>query len=779
MSELMSKPSNSSKEQKIADLRAAALHYHEFPVPGKIAIAPTKQLTNQRDLALAYTPGVAAACEEIAKDPANAFRYTARGNLVGVITNGTAVLGLGNIGPLASKPVMEGKAVLFKKFAGIDVFDIEVNENDPDKLVEIIAALEPTFGGINLEDIKAPDCFVVERKLQARMKIPVFHDDQHGTAIVVAAAILNGLKVVGKNIADVKLVTSGAGAAALACLDLLVDLGIPRKNIWVTDLAGIAYKGRKELMDPEKEPFCQETDLRTLAQAIEGADIFLGLSAGGVLKQDMVKKMAPKPLVYALANPTPEILPEEVKEVRPDAVMATGRTDYPNQVNNVLCFPFIFRGALDVGATTITRGMEVAAVKAVAELAQAEQSEILSSVYGIENLSFGPEYLIPKPFDPRLITVVAPAVAKAAMDDGVAQRPIKDFDAYRNQLQQFVYHSGTLMKPLFNIAKHVPENQKRIVFAEGEDERVLRAVQIIIDERLATPILIGRPAVIEHRIGKFGLRIKAGDDFEIVNPENDSRFRDFWQTYLALTERKGVTTSFAKLEMRRRNSLIGSVMIIKGMADGMICGTVGNLTTHLKYIDEVVGHEPGANVYGAMSGLILPGRQVFLVDTHVNIDPTAEQLAELTLMAAHEMRKLGIAPKVALLSHSNFGSSTAPSAVKMRAVLALIQKADPALEVDGEMHGDSALDETIRAGAVTSSPLKGDANLLVLPNIDAANISYNLLKTAAGNGIAIGPLLLGVAKPIHILTPAATVRRIVNLTTLAVVEAASNARGVA
>jgi malate dehydrogenase (oxaloacetate-decarboxylating)(NADP+) len=779
MSELMSKPSNSSKEQKIADLRAAALHYHEFPVPGKIAIAPTKQLTNQRDLALAYTPGVAAACEEIAKDPANAFRYTARGNLVGVITNGTAVLGLGNIGPLASKPVMEGKAVLFKKFAGIDVFDIEVNENDPDKLVEIIAALEPTFGGINLEDIKAPDCFVVERKLQARMKIPVFHDDQHGTAIVVAAAILNGLKVVGKNIADVKLVTSGAGAAALACLDLLVDLGIPRKNIWVTDLAGIAYKGRKELMDPEKEPFCQETDLRTLTQAIEGADIFLGLSAGGVLKQDMVKKMAPKPLVYALANPTPEILPEEVKEVRPDAVMATGRTDYPNQVNNVLCFPFIFRGALDVGATTITRGMEVAAVKAVAELAQAEQSEILSSVYGIENLSFGPEYLIPKPFDPRLITVVAPAVAKAAMDDGVAQRPIKDFDAYRNQLQQFVYHSGTLMKPLFNIAKHVPENQKRIVFAEGEDERVLRAVQIIIDERLATPILIGRPAVIEHRIGKFGLRIKAGDDFEIVNPENDSRFRDFWQTYLALTERKGVTTSFAKLEMRRRNSLIGSVMIIKGMADGMICGTVGNLTTHLKYIDEVVGHEPGANVYGAMSGLILPGRQVFLVDTHVNIDPTAEQLAELTLMAAHEMRKLGIAPKVALLSHSNFGSSTAPSAVKMRAVLALIQKADPALEVDGEMHGDSALDETIRAGAVTSSPLKGDANLLVLPNIDAANISYNLLKTAAGNGIAIGPLLLGVAKPIHILTPAATVRRIVNLTTLAVVEAASNARGVA
>ena len=770
--------SGNTKEQQIASLREAALHYHEFPVPGKIEIAPTKQLTNQRDLALAYTPGVAAACEEIAKDPANAFRYTARGNLVGVITNGTAVLGLGNIGPLASKPVMEGKSVLFKKFAGIDVFDIEVNENDPDKLVEIIAALEPTFGGINLEDIKAPDCFVVERKLQARMKIPVFHDDQHGTAIVVAAAIINGLKVVGKEIGKVKLVTSGAGAAALACLDLLVDLGVARENIWVTDLAGVAYKGRKELMDPEKEPFCQDTKLRTLAEAIEGADIFLGLSAGGVLKPDMVKKMADKPLIYALANPTPEILPEEVKAVRSDAVMATGRTDYPNQVNNVLCFPFIFRGALDVGATTITRGMEVAAVNAVAELARVEQSEIVTSVYGNDNLSFGPDYLIPKPFDPRLITAIAPAVAKAAMDDGVALRPIKDFDAYRNQLQQFVYHSGTLMKPLFNIAKRVPANQKRIVFAEGEDERVLRAVQIAIDENLAAPILIGRPAVIEHRIEKFGLRMKAGDDFEIVNPESDTRFRDFWQTYLALTERKGVTQSFAKLEMRRRHTLIGSILISKGMADGMICGTVGNSATHLKYIDEVIGHEAGANVYGAMSGLVLPGRQVFLVDTHINVDPTAEELAEITMMAASEMRKLGIAPKVALLSHSNFGSSNAPSAIKMREVLALIQKADPTLEVDGEMHGDSALDESIRATAVTSSPLKGDANLLVLPNIDAANISYNLLKTAAGNGVSIGPLLLGVAKPIHILTPAATVRRIVNVTALTVVEAASNARGV-
>ena len=625
--------SDKNKAQQAAALREAALQYHEFPVPGKIEVTPTKQLTNQRDLALAYTPGVAAACEEIVKDPANAFRYTSRGNLVGVITNGSAVLGLGNIGALASKPVMEGKAVLFKKFAGIDVFDIEINESDPDKLVEIIAALEPTFGGINLEDIKAPDCFVVERKLQARMKIPVFHDDQHGTAIVVAAAIMNGLKVVGKELNQVKLVTSGAGAAALACLDLLVDLGVPRKNIWVTDIVGLVYVGRKELMDPEKDPFAQETNLRTLGEAIEGADVFLGLSAGGVLKPEMVKKMAPNPLVFALANPTPEILPEEVKLVRPDAVMATGRTDYPNQVNNVLCFPFVFRGALDVGATTITRGMEVAAVKAVAELAQAEQSEVVAAVYSTENLSFGPEYLIPKPFDPRLITIIAPAVAKAAMDDGVALRPIKDFDAYRNQLQQFVYRSGTMMKPLFDIAKRVPANQKRIVFSEGEDERVLRAVQIMIDEHLATPILIGRPAVIERRIERYGLRMHAGTDFEIVNPENDSRHRDFWKSYLALTERKGVTEAFAKLEMRRRYVLIGATLISKGMADGMICGTISSSATHLKYIDEVIGHEPGATVYGAMSGLVLPGRQIFLVDTHVNIDPTAEELAEITMMA--------------------------------------------------------------------------------------------------------------------------------------------------
>ncbi len=769
--------SNQNNEEQIKALREAALQYHEFPVPGKIAIAPTKQLTNQRDLSLAYTPGVAAACEEIKRDPATAFRYTARGNLVGVVTNGTAVLGLGDIGALASKPVMEGKAVLFKKFAGIDVFDIEVNESDPEKLVEVIAALEPTFGGINLEDIKAPDCFLVERKLRERMKIPVFHDDQHGTAIVVAAAILNGLKVVGKDITKVKLVTSGAGAAALACLELLVHLGLPKSNIWVTDIVGVVYEGRTELMDPQKTPFAQKTDKRSLGDVIEGADVFLGLSAGGVLKSEMVAKMADKPLVFALANPTPEILPEEVKMVRPDAVMATGRTDYPNQVNNVLCFPFIFRGALDVGATTITTEMEIAAVKAIAELAQAEQSDVVAAVYSSENLAFGPDYLIPKPFDPRLITVIAPAVAKAAMDCGVASRPIKDFALYKDQLQQFVYHSGTVMKPLFGIAKKIPMEQKRIVFCEGEDERVMRAVQIMLDESLVNPILIGRPSVIEHRIEKFGLRMKSGVDIEIVNPESDARYRDFWQTYLQLTERKGVTESFAKLEMRRRNTLIGSILLKKGQADGMICGTISNSATHLKYIDEVIGHEPGATVYGAMSGLILPNRQVFLVDTHVNIDPSAAELAEITLLAASEMRKLGMTPKVALLSHSNFGSSDAPSAAKMREVLTILQKAAPELEVDGEMHGDCALDPEIRACAITNSTLRGEANLLVLPNIDAANISYNLLKTAAGNGVAIGPLLLGVAKPIHILTPAATVRRIVNVSTLAVVEAASQSKG--
>ena len=766
------KNSKSSAEQQKADLRKAALEYHEFPTPGKIAIAPTKQLTNQRDLALAYSPGVAAACEEIVVDPANAFRYTSRGNLVGVVTNGTAVLGLGDIGPLASKPVMEGKGVLFKKFAGIDVFDIEINEKDPDKLIEIIASMEPTFGGINLEDIKAPDCFYIERKLRERMKIPVFHDDQHGTAIVVGAAISNGLKVVGKDLKKVKLVTSGAGAAALACLDLLVDLGMPIENIWVTDLAGVVYKGRKELMDPDKEPFAKETTQRTLAEVIEGADVFLGLSAGGVLKPEMVAKMAAKPLVFALANPTPEILPEEVKAVRDDAIIATGRTDYPNQVNNVLCFPFIFRGALDVGATTITREMEIAAVNAVADLAQVEQSDVVASAYGASNLSFGPEYLIPKPFDPRLIAIIAPAVAKAAMESGVATRPIKDFAAYKDQLQQFVYHSGTLMKPLFSVAKKVPMAKKRIVFCEGEDERVLRAVQVVIDEKIANPILVGRPAVIARRIERFGLRMTPGVDVEICNPEFDERFRDYWQTYQKLTERKGVTESYARLEVRRRNTLIGALMVYKGQADGLICGTIGQTSAHLHFLDQVIGHESGAKTYGAMNALVLPGRQVFLVDTHINVDPTAEQLAELTILAAKELLALGIEPKVALLSHSNFGSSQAPSAQKMRDTLAILKEKAPNLKVDGEMHGDCALDESIRKNIMPDSTLTGDANLLVLPNIDAANISYNLLKTAAGNGIAIGPILLGAAKPVHILTPSATPRRIVNMTTLAVVEAA-------
>lgn len=759
------------KEQIRQQLRQAALEYHECPAPGKISVTPTKQLTNQRDLALAYSPGVAAPCEEIVADPAAAFRYTARGNLVGVITNGTAVLGLGNIGPLASKPVMEGKGVLFKKFAGIDVFDIEINEPDPDKLVDIIASLEPTFGGINLEDIKAPECFYIERKLRERMKIPVFHDDQHGTAIIVGAAIMNGLKVVGKDIKNTKMVVSGAGAAALACLDLIVDLGFPIENIYVTDLAGVVYKGRTELMDPDKERFAQDTPLRTLREVIPGADIFLGLSAAGVLKQDMVAQMAAKPLILALANPTPEILPEEVKAVRDDAVMATGRSDFPNQVNNVLCFPYIFRGALDCGATTITREMEIAVVHAIAELAQAEQSDVVASAYGISNLSFGPEYLIPKPFDPRLMIKIAPAVAKAAEECGVASRPIQDMQSYIDRLQQFVYHSGTFMKPLFQIAKKAPKDRKRIVYAEGEDERVLRAVQVVVDENLATPILVGRPQVLAQRVEKFGLRIRPGVDFEVINPEFDPRYRDYWQTYHGMTNRKGVTEQYAKLEMRRRHSLIGSMMVHKGDADGMICGLFGNFAFHLNYIDQVLGKRPGVNVYAAMNGLVLPDRQVVVVDTHVNENPSAEQVAEITIMAAEEMKRFGLLPRAALLSHSNYGSANSESARKMREALEMIQRDAPELEVDGEMHGDTALDSAYRKKIMPDTPLKGDANLLVMPNIDSANISYNLLKTAAGNNIAIGPILLGCARPVHILTSSATVRRIVNMTALCVVDA--------
>ena len=763
-------PSHNSPEAR-AELRRAALEYHEFPTPGKVSIQATKQLANQHDLALAYSPGVAAPCEEIVKDPDNAYKYTSKGNLVAVISNGTAVLGLGDIGPLASKPVMEGKGVLFKKFAGIDVFDLEIAEKNLDKLVDIIASLEPTFGGINLEDIKAPDCFYVERKLRERMKIPVFHDDQHGTAIVVGAAILNGIKVAGKDLKKVKLVTSGAGAAALACLGLLVKMGVPKSNIFVTDLAGVVYEGRTELMDEDKIQFVQKTSARTLDDVIEGADIFLGLSAGGVLKPAMVKKMAKQPLILALANPTPEILPEEVLSVRTDAIIATGRSDYHNQVNNVLCFPYIFRGALDAGASTITDEMEIASVYAIAELAQAEQSEVVAAAYVGEKLVFGPEYLIPKPFDPRLMMKIAPAVAKAAADSGVARRPIQDMEAYIEKLQSFVYASGSIMKPIYAAAKLGAK--KRVCFAEGEEERVLRAVQIVVDEGLAKPTLIGRPAIIAQRIEKFGLRLQEGKDYQVVNVEQDHRYRDFWQTYWHMMARKGVTQQLAKIDMRRRLSLIGTMMLHKGEVDGLICGTWSTPDVHLNYVDQVIGNRKGVSTYACMNGLLLPDRQVFLVDTHINYDPTAEQLCEITTMAAEEMRRFGLQPKAALLSHSNFGTSNHASALKMRETLALLKKNAPWLEVDGEMHGDVALDGNERARQIPDTTLIGDANLLVLPNLDSANIAYNLLKTAAGGNIAIGPVLLGAAKPVHILTASATVRRIVNMTALTVADASA------
>ena len=750
------------------DLKHNALEYHRYPTPGKIEISPTKPLATQRDLGLAYTPGVAAVCEAIVENPGEARNLTARGNLVAVITNGTAVLGLGAIGPLAAKPVMEGKAVLFKKFAGIDVFDIEINERDPDKLVDIIASLEPTFGGINLEDIKAPECFYVEKKLRERMKIPVFHDDQHGTAIIVGAAIVNGLKVVGKDITQVKLVASGAGAAALACLDMLVALGMKMSHIWVTDIAGVVYQGRKEEMDPNKERYAKDTPMRTLGEVIDGADVFLGLSAGGVLKQDMVKRMGKTPLVFALANPTPEIMPEQIREVRDDAVIGTGRSDYPNQINNVLCFPFIFRGALDVGATTINEAMKLAAVNAIAELAQAEQSDIVAMAYGETSSGFGKDYLIPKPFDPRLIAKVAPAVARAAMDSGVATSPITDWPAYLQRLDQFVYHSGLIMKPLFFKAKQAP---KRVVFAEGEEERILRAVQFVVDEKLARPILIGRPLILEKRIEKFGLRLKAGVDFDVVNPEYDERYRDYWQEYYRLTQRRGVSQTYAKIEMRRRLTLIGAMMMHKGDADAMLCGTFGTHGLHLHYIDQVIGRRKGVNHYYAMNALMLPKQTVFICDTYVNQDPTPAQIAEMTLLAAEEVRRFGLVPKAALLSHSSFGTSDAPSAVKMRDALALIRSQAPDLEIDGEMHGDAALSEEVRRAVFPDAQLKGDANLLIMPTLDAANISFNLLKSAAGSGITIGPILLGSAMPVHIVTPTATVRRIINMTALAVVDA--------
>ncbi|TMG86806.1 MAG: NADP-dependent malic enzyme [Betaproteobacteria bacterium] len=723
------------------DVREASLEYHRAKPPGKISILPTKQLTNQRDLALAYTPGVAAACDEIVRDPAEARNLTARGNLVGVVTNGTAVLGLGAIGPLGSKPVMEGKAVLFKKFAGIDCFDIEVDERDPEKLVDIICALEPTFGGINLEDIKAPECFYVERKCRERMKIPVFHDDQHGTAIIVGAAVLNGLHVVGKKPEMVKLVCSGAGA------------------VW---------EGRKEEMDENKARYAQKTDARKLADIIGGADIFLGLSAARVLKPESLKLMAEKPLILALANPEPEIMPDLAKEARPDAVIATGRSDFPNQVNNVLCFPFIFRGALDVGATTINEPMKLATVRAIADLAMAEQSDIVAAAYGVEDVKFGPDYLIPKPFDPRLIVTIAPAVAKAAMESGVATRPISDFDAYRQGLSQFVYHSGLLMKPIFQAAKKSP---MRIVYAEGEEERILRAAQVVVDEGLARPTLIGRPAIISQRIERYGLRIRPGVDVEIINPEEDSRYRAYWTEYYRVAARKGVSQQLAKIDMRRRHTLIGSMMIHMGDADAMLCGTVGTHDSHRQYVELVIGLLPGVKNWSAMNAVMLPNRTIFIADTYVNRDPDAEQIAEIARLAADEVRRFGIVPKVALVSHSSFGSSNDPQAKKMRAALALINAQEPELEVEGEMQGDAALSEEIRDVVFPNSRLKGDANLLIMPSLDAANISFNLLKVAAGSGLTLGPMLLGVAKPVHILTASATVRRIVNMTALAVVDA--------
>src|SRR2546426_3023206 len=746
-------------------LKKNALEYHRRKPAGKISVLPTKQLTNQRDLALAYSPGVAAACEEIVRDPACAAQFTARANLIAVVTNGTAVLGLGAIGPLAAKPVMEGKSVLFKKFAGIDCFAIELAETDPERLVDIVAALEPTFGAINLEDIKAPECFTVERALRKRMKIPVFHDDQHGTAITVGAAIYNGLKVVGKRIAEVKLVASGAGAAALACLDLLQKMGLPLANITVSDLKGVVYKGRRELMDPDKERYAKETRARTLDEVIVGADVFLGLSAGGVLKPAMVKKMAERPLILALANPEPEILPELAKEARADCVIATGRSDYPNQVNNVLCFPFIFRGALDVGATTITTEMELAAVRAIAELAQAETSEQVALAYGIETISFGADYIIPRPFDPRLIARVAPAVAKAAMDSGVAMRPIADFAAYRDSMTQYVYHFGLLMKPVFSVAKAAP---RRVAYAEGEDERVLRAVQIVIDEGLARPTLIGRPQVIEQRLERLGLRVRPGKEFELVNPESDSRYRDYWTTYQQLAERKGVSPDYARIEMRLRDRLIGAMMMYKGEVDGMLCGTSGTHARHLHYVDQMIGLRPGVRHYAAMNALILPTRTVFICDTYVTADPDAENVAEMTLLAAEEVRRFGLTPKVALLSASNFGSVDIPSAAKMRRALQLIAERAPQLEADGEMHGDAALSEGSRLRVLPRSRLRGEANLLVMPTLDAANIAFNLLKTASGGGVTIGPILLGAARPVHILTPSATVRRVVNMTAVTV-----------
>jgi malate dehydrogenase (oxaloacetate-decarboxylating)(NADP+) len=747
------------------EFKQAALEYHRLEPRGKIKVSATKPMVTQRDLALAYSPGVAYACEEIARDPNLASDYTARGNLVAVISNGTAVLGLGDIGPLAGKPVMEGKGVLFQKFAGIDVFDIEVDEKDPDKLVEIIAALEPTFGGINLEDIKAPECFIVERKLRERMKIPVFHDDQHGTAIIVGSAVLNALEIVGKKICDVKLATSGAGAAGIACLDMLVALGMKPENILAVDRDGVLYTGRGH-MDPDKQRYARDTDKRTLADIMVGADVFLGLSAGGVLKPEMVATMANKPIILALANPYPEILPEDAKKVRPDCIIATGRSDYPNQVNNALCFPYIFRGALDVGATTINEAMKLACVRAIAQIARMESSD-LAGAYGGEIPSFGPDYLIPRPFDPRLLTTLAPAVARAAMDSGIAARPILDMRAYEEKLGQFIYRTGLVMKPIYDRARH---DRKRVVYAEGEEETVLRAVQTVIDEELAFPIVIGRPEVIEARIERMGLRMKAGVDFELTNINSDPRFDDYWQQYHALTERRGVTPAAAKNLMRSRPTLIAAMMVERGEADAMICGLVGRFHKKLGYLRSVFDFEKGVAGTAAMTAVINEQGVWFFLDTHVQCDPSPEQIAEATLQATYRLKRFGIEPKVALLSHSNYGSHDDASAAKMRKAYQIIRERVPKLEVDGEMMADTAWDEELRHRIFPNTTLKGRANLFVMPNLSAANITYNMVRVMT-DGVAIGPILMGLDKPAHILTPSSTPRRVVNMTAIAAVDA--------
>ena len=749
------------------DLKSGALFYHAHPKPGKLEIKATKPLGNQRDLALAYSPGVAAACDAIEQDPSQAMELTSRGNLVAVISNGTAVLGLGSIGALASKPVMEGKAVLFKKFAGVDVFDIEVDEQDPEKFCNVVAALEPTFGGINLEDIKAPECFQIEDALKQRMRIPVFHDDQHGTAIIVAAAVMNGLELAGKEAAEAKVVASGAGAASLACLNLLLSLGIKLENVWVTDIDGVVYEGRKESMDPWKGKFAQKTDARTLNDVIDDADVFLGLSAGGVLKADMVKRMGEKPLILALANPNPEIQPEEAREVRPDAMICTGRSDYPNQVNNVLCFPYIFRGTLDVGATTINDEMKLAAVRAIAKLAHQASSEVAAQAYGGKSGTFGPDQLIPNPFDPRLILWIAPAVAKAAMESGVATRPIEDFDAYQERLNRFVFRSGFIMKPVFDKARQAP---KRVIYAEGEDERILRAAQVAIEEGLAQPILIGRPRVIEHRLEQFGLGIRPGKDFEVINPEQDDRYRDYVATYLDLAGRKGVTPDIARTVIRTRPTVIAGVAIQRGDADAMICGLEGEFIRHLTDIRNVIGLAPGEHDLSSISLVILPKGAYFLADTYVTPDPSALELAHMTIDTAKKVRSFGIEPKVALLSHSNFGSRDSESGRKMRDAILLLKEMAPDLEVDGEMHGDAALSEQQRQRVFPASVLEGSANVLIMPNLDAANIAFQLIKVMA-DALPVGPILVGTAKPAHILTPSVTARGVVNMTAISVVDA--------